>query len=91
MIAITDTRTNSFGKYFFKTNENLRKIINVRLVNNAGDFKKYVIKPSFILQKTFSKNFVAIHQIKSVLTLAKPIDIGFSIFALSKLLIHEFN
>lgn len=91
MIAITDTRANSFGKYFFKTNENLRKIINVRLVNNAGDFKIYVIKPSFILQKTFSKNFVAIHQIKSVLTLAKPIDIGFSILALSKLLIYEFN
>ena len=27
---------------FGKTMKNLRKIINVRLVNNAGDYKKYV-------------------------------------------------
>ena len=36
---------------------NLRKRINVRLVNNAKDYKKYVSKPSFVSQKAFSKNF----------------------------------
>ena len=55
---------NSFEKDFFelrnnntfgKTMENLRKIMDVRLVNNAGDYKKYVSKPSFVSQKMFSK------------------------------------
>ena len=54
--------------------ENLRKRLNVRLVNNAKDYKKYisqlkyVSQPSFISQKIFSKIFVAINEIKSVLT-----------------------
>ena len=30
--------------------KNLRKIINVRLVNNAKDYKKYASKPNFISQ-----------------------------------------
>ena len=46
---------------FGKTVENLRKRINVRLVNNARDHKKHVSKPSFVSQKIFSKNVVAIH------------------------------
>ena len=49
-----------------KTMENLRKRTNVRLVNNANDYKKYVSKPSFVLQKIFPKNCVAIHEIKPV-------------------------
>ena len=40
---------------FDKTMENLRKRMNVRLVNNAEDYKKYVSKPSFVLQKIFIK------------------------------------
>ena len=75
---------NSFEKYFFKlinnsvygkTMENLRKRINVRLINNVKDYKKYVSKPSFVSQKIFSEKFVAIHEIKPVLTLHKPIDV----------------
>ena len=61
---------NSFEKDFFKLMinsiygkpmENLRKRINVRLVNNAKDCKKYVSKPSFFLQKIFNKHLVATH------------------------------
>ena len=86
---------NSFEKGFFKlisnctfgkAMENLRKLINVRLVNNDKDYKKYVSKPSFVSQKIFSKNFTAIHEIKPVLTFDKPIYIGFSIVDVSKLL-----
>ena len=33
---------------FGKTMENLRKRINVRLVNNVGDYKKYVSKPIIV-------------------------------------------
>ena len=38
-----------------------------------------------------SKNFVAIHEIKPVLTLDKTIYLGFSIFDLSKFLLYEFH
>ena len=54
---------NAYGK----TMENLRKRINVRLVNNAKDYLKYVRKQTFISQKIFNKNFAAIHKIKPVL------------------------
>ena len=41
-----------------KTMENLRKRINVKLVNNAKNYKEYVSKPIFLLQKIFNKNFL---------------------------------
>ena len=47
--------------------------------------KKYVSKPSFVSNKIFSKNCVAIHEIESVLTLDKQIYVVFSILDLSKL------
>ena len=71
--------------------DNLRKRVKVRLVNNAEDSKKYVSKPSFVLEKIFSRNFVAIHEIQPVLMLDKPIYEGFSILDLSKLLMYEFH
>ena len=74
-----------------KTMENLRKRVKFRLVNNAKIYKKYVSKPSFFSKKIFSKNFVAIHEIKPVLTLDKPIYVGFSILHLIKLLMFEFH
>ena len=64
---------------FGKIMENLRKRISVKLVNNAKDYVKCISKPSFVSQKIFSKNFAAIHEIKPVLTLNKPIYVGFSI------------
>ena len=73
---------------FSETMENLRKRINVRLVNNFKDYKKWVSRPSFISQKFC---FVAIHGIKPVLTLDKPIYVGFSILDLSKYLMYEFH
>ena len=63
---------NSFEKDFFKlmnnsvygkTMENLRKRINVRLVNNAKHYKNHVSKPGFVLQKILRKIFVAIHEL----------------------------
>ena len=43
-----------------KCMENLRKRINVKLINNSKDYLKTVSKPNFILQKIFSKNFIAV-------------------------------
>ena len=99
----TEKRKNAvsnFEKNFFelvinsvygKTMTNIRKIRNVRLINNYKDYVRCVSKPNFISQKIFSKNFFAIHQIKTVLTLDKPIYVGFSILELSKLLMHKFH
>ena len=92
--------SNSFENFFFKlmnnitfgkTIENLRKRINVRLVDNAKDFIRYISKPSFVWQTIFNINFNAIHEIKPVLTLNKPIYVGFSILGLSKYLLYEFH
>ena len=69
---------NSFEKNYFKlmnnivfgkTMVNLRKRMSVKLVNNAKDYVKCISKPSFVSQKIFIKNFVAIHEIKPVLIL----------------------
>ena len=71
--------------------ENLRKRIDIKLINNAKDYVKCISKPSFVSQKIFSKNFVAIHELKPVLILNKPIYIGFSILDLSKYFMYEFH
>ena len=55
--------------------ENLRKRINVRLVNKAENFLKYTIRPTYITHKIFGKDYAAIHEIKSVLKLNKPIQL----------------
>ena len=52
--------------------------------------KKHVSKPSFILQNFFSKDLVAIHEIKPVLTLDKPIYVGFNVLDLRKSLMYDF-
>ena len=84
---------NDFEKDFFKlminsvygkTMENLRKRINVRLINNAEDFFKYTSKPKYITHKIFGKDYAAILEIKPVLILNKPIYVGFTVLDFSK-------
>ena len=99
----TEKRTNaanSFEKDFFKlminsvygkTMENLRKRINVRLVNNETDFLKYTSRPTHITHKIFGQNYAAIHEIKPVSMLNKPICVGFTVLELSKLLMYDFH
>ena len=47
-----------------KTMENLRKRINVRLVNNETGFLKYTSRPTHITHKIFGKSYAAIHEVK---------------------------
>ena len=91
---------NDFEKDFFKlmmnsvygkTMENIRKRINVRLVNNAKDFSKYTSKPTYITHKIFGKDYAAIHEIKPVLILNKPIYVGFTFLDLSKWKMYDFH
>ena len=74
-----------------KSMENIRKRINVRLINDSKKYLKCVSKPNFIPPKIFDKNFVTVHQIKTVLTLNKPIYLGFWILELRKLLMYKFH
>ena len=94
------TATNDFEKDFFKltinsdyskTMENLRKRINVRFVNNKKDFLKYTSKPTYVTHKLFDKDFAAIHEIKPVLMLNKPIYVGFTVLDLSKWMMYDFH
>ena len=91
---------NDFEKDFFKlminsvygkSMENLRKRINVRLINNAKDFLKYTNRPTYITHKIFGKDYAAIHKIKSILMLNKPIYVGFTVLELSKWLMYDFH
>ena len=89
--------TNDFKKDFLKlminsvygkTIENLR---NVRFVNNKKDCLKYTSKPTYVTYKQINKNFAAIHEIKPVLILNKPIYVGFTFLELSKWLMYDFH
>ena len=91
---------NSFEKDFFKlmvnsvhgkTMESLRKRIKGKFVTNEKDFLKYTSKPTYISHKIFGKNYAAVHEIKRVLTLNKPIYVGFTVLELSKLLMYDFH
>ena len=62
-----------------------------RLVNNEKDFLKYTSKPTHLTHKIFDKNYAAIHEIKPVLTLKKPIYLGFTVLELSKWLMYDFH
>ena len=73
-----------------KTMENLRKRINVRLVNNKKDFLKYTSRLTHITHKIFDKSYTAIREIKPVLTLNKPIYVGYAVLELSKWLMYDF-
>ena len=91
---------NSFEKDFFrlminsvygKTMENVRKRINVRLVNNEKDSLKYTSRPTHIAHKIFAKYYAGLHDIKSFLTHSKPIYVGFNVIELSKWLMNDFH
>ena len=63
----------------------------MRLINNPEDFLKYTSKPTYITHKVFGKDSGAIHEIKPVLILKKPIYVGFTVLDLSKLKMHDFH
>ena len=90
--------TNDFEKDFFKlminsvygkTIENLRKRINIRLVNNAKGFLKYSSTPTYVTHKLFDEDYANIHEIKPVLVLNKPTYVRFTVLDLSKWMMYD--
>ena len=91
---------NDFKEKFFKlvinsaygkTMEKLRKRINVTLVNNAQDFLKHTSNPPYITHNIFGKDCAAIHEIKPVLILNKPIYVRPTVLDLSKWKMYDFH
>ena len=91
---------NAFEKEFFKlmnnsvfgkTMENLRKRVDVRLITNEKKLLKMASKPTYISNKIFNDNLVAVHKIKETLTLNRPAYVGMCILDLSKTLMYDFH
>ena len=91
---------NEFEKSFFKliinsvygkTMKNVRKRVNVKLINNEKKYLKVVSWPSFVSQKILDKNLIAVHKIKLALLLNKLIYVGFSILELSKMIMYDWH
>ena len=91
--------TSDFDKDFFKlminsiygkTRESKKKDKR-RLVNNEKYFLKYTSRPTYVTHKLFDKDYAAIHEIKSVLVLNKPIYVGFTVLDLSKWMMYDFH
>ena len=57
---------------YSKTMERLTKRIDVTLVNNEKDYLKFTSKPSYMSNKIFDNNLVAIRKSKILLKLHKP-------------------
>ncbi len=99
----TDKRkhaANDFEKDFYKlmnnsvfgkTMENLRKRVNVKLVNNKVKLSKLIASPSFDSFRIFSEDLAAVNMKKTKLYLNRPIYVGFSILDLSKVLMYQFH
>ena len=61
-------------------------------MTNEKCFLKYTSKPTYISHKIFGKNYAAIHEIKPVIKLNKPIYVGFrTALKLSKWLMYDFH
>ena len=54
-------------------------------------FKEGVSTPTYITHKIFDKDYAAIHEIKAVLMLKKPIYVGFTVLDLSKWKMYDFH
>ena len=84
-------QANWMKKYIDFNTEKRKNTANVRLINNEKHFLKYTNKSTHITHKIFDKNYAALHEIKPVLTLRKPIYVEFTVLELSKWLIYDFH
>ena len=74
-----------------KAMKNLINRTDGKLLRKKIDYLKWTSKPSYISQKMFRNDLVAIRKGKVTLTLNKPAYIGMCILELSKVLMYEFH
>ena len=71
--------------------ENIRKRVNINLVNNKEKGEKLSAKPNFKHCNIFCENLIAIHMKKTKLLFNKPVYLGMCILDLSKTLMYDFH
>ena len=76
---------------FGKTMEDIRKRVDIKLVNNKKQAEKLSAKPNFKHCNIFSEDLVAIHMKKTKLVFNKPVYLGMCILDLSKTLMYDFH
>lgn len=76
---------------FGKTTENIRKRVDVRLVMDKNKLSKLASKPTYVNNKIFNEDLVAVHKIKETLTLDWPAYLVMCILDLSKTLMYDFH
>ena len=91
---------NAFEKDFFKlmnnsvfgkTIENIRKRVDVKLVNDERKRTKLTSQPTFKKMTIFTEDFAGIEMNKKTITLKKPIYCGMTILDNSKVLMYDFH
>ena len=70
--------------------QNLRKKIDVTLINNKNKFWRWTSKPSYVVQKLFGNNLVAINNIKTTTASTKPEYVGMFILELREVPMYGF-
>ena len=85
---------------FGKTMENLHKRVHVRLVTDEKKLDKLTdekkldkltSKPTFVSNKIFNENLMAVHKVRETLTLNRLAYVGMCIPDLSKMLMYDFH
>ncbi|CAG2198944.1 unnamed protein product [Mytilus edulis] len=93
--AKTDSEKDFFKlmnvSVFGKTMENIRKRVDVRLVNREKQALKLVAKPNFDRRVVFTNNLAAVHMKKTKLKFDKPVYLGACILDISKTLMYDFH
>ena len=73
-----------------KTLENIRNMVDIRLITSDKVAQKLAAKPNYDLCTSFDENLIAVHMKKTKLYFNKPVYLGMSILDLSKSLMHDF-
>ena len=99
----TNLRTaskNDFEKDFFKlmnnsvfgqTMEKIRNRVDIRLVNEEKQAKKFASKPTYEGRTILSESLAAVHMKRVKIKFEKPIYAGLCILDLSKMLMYDFH
>ena len=70
--------------------ENIRKRVNIKLVNDREKAKKLTAKPNFKHLNIFCEELIAVHMKKTSLIFNKPVYLGMCILDLSKTVMYKY-
>ena len=76
---------------FGKTLENVRKYIDMELVNDSSELVKLTKGKEFVKAQVITPDLVSVHSKLKKVKLYKPIYVGFAVLDLSKQLLYEFH